>query len=77
MTWSNGSKDWESSTRDKPDEVIRNVMEQLHPGANILMHELAWTADALDELLQRLQDKGYSFIDPDRIKLPDDLRVEG
>jgi len=77
MTWSNGSKDWESATRDKPDEVIRNVMEQLHPGANILMHELEWTADALDELLQRLQDKGYSFIDPDRIKLPDGLRAEG
>lgn len=76
MTWSNGSKDWESATRDKPDEVIRNVMEQLHPGANILMHELAWTADALDELLQRLQDEGYSFIDPDRIKLPESLRAE-
>ncbi|GBF72736.1 hypothetical protein PA598K_01002 [Paenibacillus sp. 598K] len=76
MTWSNGSKDWESATRDKPDEVIRNVMEQLHPGANILMHELAWTADALDELLQRLQDEGYSFIDPDRIKLPDGLHAE-
>ncbi|WP_114378636.1 polysaccharide deacetylase family protein [Paenibacillus prosopidis] len=64
MTWSNGSLDWDQSTKDKPDEVIRNVMEQLHPGANILMHELKWTAESLDELLTKLEDKGYSFIDP-------------
>lgn len=67
MTWSNGSLDWDKSTKDKPDEVIRNVMEQLHPGANILMHEVQWTADALDELLTKLEDKGYGFIDPSTI----------
>lgn len=69
MTWSNGSLDWDQSTKDKPDEVIRNVMEQLHPGANILMHELKWTAEALDELLTKLEDKGYSFIDPAAIDI--------
>nr|WP_040713054.1 polysaccharide deacetylase family protein [Paenibacillus curdlanolyticus] len=64
MTWSNGSLDWDSSTKDKPDKVIANVLEQLHPGANILMHELPWTAKALDELLTKLEGKGYGFIDP-------------
>ncbi|WP_337101757.1 polysaccharide deacetylase family protein [Paenibacillus sp. YIM B09110] len=64
MTWSNGSLDWEKPARDNPAEVIRNVMEQLHPGANILMHELQWTADALDELLTKLEKEGYTFIDP-------------
>lgn len=64
MTWSNGSLDWEQPARDNPREIIANVMEQLHPGANILMHELRWTADALDELLTKLEDEGYSFIDP-------------
>ena len=73
MTWSNGSRDWESVTKDKPDEVIRYVMEQLHPGANILMHELPWTADALDDLLTSLNAEGYGFIDPKTIKLPDEL----
>ncbi|WP_084134648.1 polysaccharide deacetylase family protein [Paenibacillus harenae] len=68
MTWSNGSLDWDKSTKDKPAEVIRNVLEQLHPGANILMHELRWTADALDELLTKLEEKGYSFIDPAAIE---------
>ncbi|WP_020616711.1 polysaccharide deacetylase family protein [Paenibacillus daejeonensis] len=73
MTWSNGSRDWESVTKDKPDEVIRYVIEQLHPGANILMHELPWTADALDDLLTTLSAEGYGFINPETIKLPDDL----
>lgn len=67
MTWSNGSLDWDSSTKDKPEKVIANVIEQLHPGANILMHELPWTKDALDSLLTQLKAKGYSFIDPSSI----------
>ncbi|MBB3109251.1 peptidoglycan/xylan/chitin deacetylase (PgdA/CDA1 family) [Paenibacillus phyllosphaerae] len=68
MTWSNGSLDWDSSTKDKPDKVIANVLEQLHSGANILMHELPWTKDALDSLLTKLKDKGYTFIDPATIE---------
>ncbi|UVI32362.1 polysaccharide deacetylase family protein [Paenibacillus spongiae] len=69
MTWSNGSLDWDKSTKDKPDKVIENVLEQLHPGANILMHELPWTAEALDSLLTKLEQKGYGFIDPAAIDL--------
>ncbi|RUT36108.1 polysaccharide deacetylase family protein [Paenibacillus zeisoli] len=67
MTWSNGSLDWTLKTKDKssnPDKVVKNVLEQLHPGANILMHELPWTVEALDTLLTKLEDKGYSFVDP-------------
>ncbi|WP_274364480.1 polysaccharide deacetylase family protein [Paenibacillus thermotolerans] len=63
MTWSNGSQDWVKGY-DKPDKVIDSVLEQLHPGSNILMHELPWTAEALDALLTRLEDKGYGFVDP-------------
>jgi peptidoglycan-N-acetylglucosamine deacetylase len=70
MTWSNGSLDWDASTKDKPDAVIANVLDQLHPGANILMHELPWTEQALDRLLTQLADKGYSFIDPFTIETP-------
>ncbi|WP_308639112.1 polysaccharide deacetylase family protein [Paenibacillus silvisoli] len=69
MTWSNGSLDWDSSTKNKPDKVIANVLEQLHPGVNILMHELPWTTEALDELLTKLESKGYGFIDPATIDL--------
>jgi peptidoglycan/xylan/chitin deacetylase (PgdA/CDA1 family) len=69
MTWSNGSLDWETAARNRPDVVIANVLDQLHPGANILMHELPWTAEALDELLTKLTDAGYAFIDPAAISL--------
>ncbi len=66
MTWSNGSRDWEKGF-DEPRKVIDSVLEQLHPGSNILMHELAWTAEALDELLTELERLEYGFLDPARI----------
>lgn len=69
MTWSNGSLDWDKSTKNRPDKVIQNVLDQLHPGSNILMHELPWTVEALDELLTSLESKGYSFVDPRAIEL--------
>lgn len=69
MTWSNGSLDWDKSTKDKPEIVIQNVLDQLNPGSNILMHELPWTVEALDELLTQLEKKGYSFVDPRVIEL--------
>ncbi|GFN30613.1 polysaccharide deacetylase family protein [Paenibacillus xylaniclasticus] len=76
MTWSNGSLDWDSSSKNKPEAVIANVLEQLHPGANILMHELPWTKDALDELLTKLEEKGYGFIDPATIETVTDVTEE-
>ncbi|WP_127549801.1 polysaccharide deacetylase family protein [Paenibacillus amylolyticus] len=69
MTWSNGSLDWDKSTKDNPEKVIQNVLDQLNPGSNILMHELPWTVEALDELLTKLEKKGYSFVDPHAIEL--------
>ncbi|MDO7905100.1 polysaccharide deacetylase family protein [Paenibacillus sp. JX-17] len=69
MTWSNGSLDWEMKAKDpnKSEAIIKNVMDQLHPGSNILMHELPWTAETLDQLLTKLEQKGYSFVDPNSI----------
>jgi peptidoglycan-N-acetylglucosamine deacetylase len=70
MTWSNGSKDWEmTNAKNDPAKVVENVLSQLHAGSNILMHELPWTVSALDELLTKLEEKGYSFVDPRSIEL--------
>ncbi|TVY04539.1 polysaccharide deacetylase family protein [Cohnella terricola] len=71
MTWSNGSLDWDMgkiAEEKRPQKVIDNVLEQLHPGSNILMHELPWTAKTLDNLLTQLEEKGYSFVDPNAIE---------
>lgn len=65
MTWSNGSLDWEMTTKsNNPDKVVSNVLEQLRPGSNILMHELQWTVQAMDNLLTQLEQKNYGFVDP-------------
>ncbi|MFC3803134.1 polysaccharide deacetylase family protein [Cohnella sp. GCM10012308] len=71
MTWSNGSLDWTmpgTKIKDKTQAIIDNVTDQLHSGSNILMHELAWTAAALDQLLTTLEGKGYTFVDPSTIE---------
>ncbi|WP_322905545.1 polysaccharide deacetylase family protein [Paenibacillus sp. SGZ-1009] len=65
MNWSVGSLDWVN--QKDPDAVITNVMDQLHSGSIILMHELPWTVEALDRLLTKLEQKGYSFVDPNAI----------
>ncbi|CAM3570584.1 polysaccharide deacetylase family protein [Marinicrinis lubricantis] len=67
MNWSNGSLDWDASSQT-PEAVIQNVMDQLRPGSNILMHELPWTVEALDPLLTRLEEEGYGFVDPSTIQ---------
>lgn len=71
MTWSVGSLDWEmkDTDADKTGKLIKNVTDQLHSGSNILMHELPWTAEALDKLLTTLEGKGYSYVDPRSIEL--------
>lgn len=74
MTWSNGSRDWEKDYQ-KPELVVEQVLEQLHRGSNILMHELPWTVEALDDLLTKLKEEGYSFLDPAAIRLEDEASV--
>lgn len=65
MNWSNGSLDWQMTVnQNDPSKIIENVLSQLRNGSNILMHELPWTVEALDQLLGAIQAKGYSFVDP-------------
>lgn len=71
MNWSVGSLDYEmkENATGNTEKLIKNVTDQLHSGSNILMHELPWTVEALDELLSTLQGKGYGFIDPRSIEI--------
>lgn len=63
MNWSGAAKDWEKNTKDEK-VFIKNVMEGLHPGEILLIHEHEWTAKHLDTLLTILEQKGYTFLDP-------------
>jgi peptidoglycan-N-acetylglucosamine deacetylase len=66
MNWSGSDLDWEANTKDEKifDE---NVINDLHPGEILLIHEHSQTAKYLDKLLTILEEKGYSFADPSQI----------
>lgn len=66
MNWSGATKDWEKSAQQEKI-FISNVTEALHPGEILLIHEYEWTSRYLDNLLTTLEQKGYSFVDPNQI----------
>lgn len=64
MNWSYGY-DWEAAYMTK--EAIADIMvntDLLNPGSNLLMHDREWTKEALEDIVNGLRDKGYSFVDP-------------
>ena len=64
MHWSYGY-DWEKQYSEA--EALADIMvntEFLRNGANLLMHDRAWTAQALPAIIEGLKNKGYGFIDP-------------
>lgn len=68
MNWSYGY-DWEKQYMDA--SALADIMvntEFLRDGANLLMHDREWTADALKDIVEGLRGKGYVFIDPATIK---------
>ncbi|MEK3935242.1 polysaccharide deacetylase family protein [Sporosarcina sp. FSL W7-1349] len=68
MNWSYGY-DFEKAymTREKIAEIMVNT-ELLRNGSNLLMHDREWTADALEEIVLGLREKGYEMVDPLTIK---------
>lgn len=52
-------------------EAITDIMVNtslLHNGANLLMHDREWTNEALADIVNGLQEKGYTFVDPQLIE---------
>lgn len=73
MNWTYGY-DWEPDYRTK--ETIAHIMvhaDELGNGANLLMHDREWTAEALKEIVSGLRDKGYDFVDPHLIERPEEI----
>lgn len=64
MNWSFGY-DWMEVYQE--GTALANVSlnnDYLRAGANILMHDLPWTADALDRLVDGYRQQGYHIVDP-------------
>lgn len=66
MNWSGSATDWDRSTEDE-NLFIKNVIDNIHHGEILLIHEHPWTVKYLDKLLITIKEKGYTFIDPDQI----------
>ncbi|MGE6487842.1 polysaccharide deacetylase family protein [Paenisporosarcina sp. NPDC076898] len=68
MNWTYGY-DWESNYQDA--NALKDIMvntEYLTNGANLLMHDRKWTAEALGGIVEGLRAKGYGMIDPATIQ---------
>ena len=72
MNWSYGYDfEREYMTKEKIADIMVNT-ELLRNGSNLLMHDRDWTADAMEEIVNGLRDKGYEILDPHLIKGLDD-----
>lgn len=68
MNWTYGY-DWESQYQDS--DALADIMvntELLGNGANLLMHDREWTAQAVPDIVTGLKDKGYELVEPDTIE---------
>lgn len=66
MDWSGAAMDWDKSTSDQ-DVFVGNVMKNVHSGSIILLHEHPWSLANLDALLNKLEEEGYTYVNPKNI----------
>ncbi|KKE78726.1 delta-lactam-biosynthetic de-N-acetylase [Oceanobacillus caeni] len=60
--WSLTFKDWNTSNQKGWQYAYDSVMEQIHPGAIILLHAVSSdNAQALEKIIQDLKKEGYEF----------------
>ncbi|SIS38105.1 polysaccharide deacetylase family protein [Salimicrobium flavidum] len=70
MNWTYGY-DWNEEYTNA--ESLADIMVNtplLRDGANLLMHDREWTNNALKDIVTGLRDKGYTLLDPEKIKHP-------
>ncbi|MBP2079408.1 polysaccharide deacetylase family protein [Oceanobacillus polygoni] len=73
--WTVDSLDWQE---DPPEVIASNVLDIMHPGAIILMHDGAdWdgdrtnTIESLHQIIPTLQEQGYEFVTvPELLNIP-------
>lgn len=75
VVWSVDSLDWQE---DPPETIADNVLNNVHPGAIVLMHDGGdWDADrtntiaSLRQIIPALQEQGYQFVTvPELLNIP-------
>ena len=60
--WSLAYDDWEESKQGREDYATRKIIDNLHPGAVILLHATSRdNAQILDECIKVIKRMGYEF----------------
>ncbi len=60
--WSMAWVDWDPKKKSSADFVVQHVLDNIHPGAIILMHAVSSSdTDALEKIITELQSQGYVF----------------
>lgn len=60
--WSMAWQDWDPKNQPGADYVYQHVLDNIHPGAVILMHIVSESdTEALEQIITDLQDQGYRF----------------
>ncbi len=63
ILWSLDTRDWEEKSTDR---IVRSVLDEVHPGDIILMHDYighnSKTPEALEKILPELRSRGYEFV---------------
>jgi len=67
--WSVAYKDWDVHSQNGAQYAYDKVMEQLHPGAVILLHSVSKdNAEALGRIIDDARGKGYTFKSLDQLQ---------
>ncbi|CDQ42071.1 MULTISPECIES: delta-lactam-biosynthetic de-N-acetylase [Virgibacillus] len=72
--WSLAFIDWETNKQKGWKYAYDQIMDQIHPGAIMLLHTVSSdNAEALDHIINKLKKQGYSFKSLDDLVLKDQL----
>ncbi|WLD95200.1 polysaccharide deacetylase family protein [Alkalihalobacillus sp. AL-G] len=58
ILWSVDTIDWR---KPDPEQMANRIIDNIHPGAVVLMHPTVSTEKALDQMIKGVQEKGYSI----------------
>jgi peptidoglycan/xylan/chitin deacetylase (PgdA/CDA1 family) len=59
VMWRISSMDWE--LKEKPEQIVSNITDNLEDGAIILLHELHQTVSVLPLIIKEIKRKGFTF----------------
>lgn len=72
--WSLAFKDWETNNQKGWRYAYDQVLEQIHPGAIILLHTVSEdNAEALEHLIKELRKQGYEFKSLDDLTMKEQI----